>query len=216
MSKRKNHRHTKKSSSSTFEKKQLTLQTISVVMAMFLFMANIGWSFIQAHIEKENKLYNIRTVLAYEIYNNKKSIELIYKVRNIREYPTDDGEDTEEHPIYLDKYAKIKLSFLSSIDDKVFKIYNDKIDILSPDEVSLIMDYYSTLTNLKNRISETTLTLNKSIAKKQVEHAEYELNDVYMRIFELSDKLTSRYKNYTPKSSVDDLPCESLLCMESR
>lgn len=126
MSKRKNHHHTKKLSPSTFEKKQLVLQTISVVMAMVLFMANIGWSLIQNYIERENKLSNIRTVLAYEIYNNKKAIELIYNVRNIREHPTEDGEDgedTEEHPIYLDKYAKIKLSFLSSIGDKIFNIY---------------------------------------------------------------------------------------------
>lgn len=192
----------------------MVLQTISVVMAMVLFMGNIGWSLIQNYIERENKLSNIRTVLAYEIYNNKKAIELIYNVRNIREHPTEDGEDTEEHPIYLDKYAKIKLSFLSSIDDKIFNIYNNQLDILSPDEVSLIMDYYRTLTELKRKISETTLNINENMTKKRIENAEYTLNDIYMRIFSLSDKLTNWYKNYTPKSSIDDLPCESLSCMK--
>lgn len=214
MSKRKKHHHIKKLSSSTFEKKQLVLQTISVVRAMVLFMANIGWSLIQSYIERENKLLNIRTVLAYEIYNNKKAIELIYNVRNIREHPTEDGEDTEEHPIYLDKYANLKLSFLSSIDDKIFNIYNNQLDILSPDEVSLIMDYYRTLTELKRKISETTLTTNENMTKIRIESAEYTLNDIYMRIFNLSEKLTNRYIDYTPKSSIDNLPCESLSCMK--
>lgn len=194
--------------------KKTKWEAVSVIVAMILFMANICWTVIHDKMEKSDKIDNIRTIFAYEIYKNKKSISFIYGTKKIRQHKDIADEDLEIHPIYLDRFAKIKLNILSSIDDKIFNTYSNQINVLPPKEISLLMDYYESLTELKNGIPVAVQIINATPQKdeSEIESMEYRLNNTFMRVFSLSDRLSKQYNSYIPEKS--GIECNDVICTD--
>ncbi|HAL6726441.1 hypothetical protein [Escherichia coli] len=192
------------------EGKKIKWEAVSVIVAMFLFIANIGWTIIHDQMEKSDRRNNIRTIIAYEIYKNKKSINFIYGTKNIRQHKNISNEDLDIHPIYFDNLAKIKLSILSSIDDKIFKTYSNQINVLPPNEIAQLMGYYEALTELKNGIPIAVQILKSDSQKKEIESIELRLNNTFMRVLSLSDRLSRQYEKYIPEKN--NIGCNNLTC----
>ncbi|EJH3871159.1 hypothetical protein NDX70_005294, partial [Escherichia coli] len=114
------------------------------------------------------------------------------------------------HPIYFDNLAKIKLSILSSIDDKIFKTYSNQINVLPPNEIAQLMGYYEALTELKNGIPIAVQILKSDSQKKEIESMELRLNNTFMRVLSLSDRLSRQYEKYIPEKN--NIGCNNLTC----
>ena len=174
--------------------KRINWEASSVILAMILFIGNIIYSRYQDEMKVESEKDNIRTMLAYEISNNHRTLSFLDKTRNIG-FDKNMGYMTgEPFAINLKSLGGPRLTIASNQTDKVFKAYFSELSKLDKEDITLLMDYYHEQSILMERIKDTLKNM-KGSKRLDLEVEGYLLERHFINELNLSSILLKRYSH---------------------
>lgn len=142
----------------------------------------------------ESEKDNIRTMLAYEISNNHRTLSFLDKTRNIG-FDKNMGYMTgEPFAINLKSLGGPRLTIASNQTDKVFKAYFSELSKLDKEDITLLMDYYHEQSILMERIKDTLKNM-KGSKRLDLEVEGYLLERHFINELNLSSILLKRYSH---------------------
>lgn len=166
----------------------------SVILAMILFIGNIIYSRYQDGIKVESDKNNIRTMLAYEISNNHRTLSFLDKTRNIGFDKNAEHITGEPFAMNLKSLGGPRLTIASNQTDKVFKTYFSELSKLDKEDITLLMDYYHEQSILMEGV-KATLKNMKDSKSLDLEIEGYSLERHFLNELNLSNILLKRYSH---------------------
>lgn len=166
----------------------------SVILAMILFIGNIIYSRYQDGIKIESDKNNIRTMLAYEISNNHRTLSFLDKTRNICFDKNAEHITGEPFAMNLKSLGGPRLTIASNQTDKVFKTYFSELSKLDKEDITLLMDYYHEQSILMEGV-KATLKNMKDSKSLDLEIEGYSLERHFLNELNLSNILLKRYSH---------------------
>ncbi|HID4134370.1 TPA: lysogenic conversion protein [Pluralibacter gergoviae] len=174
--------------------KRINWEASSVILAMILFIGNIIYSRYQDEMKIESEKDNIRTMLAYEISNNHRTLSFLDKTRNIGLDKNMGYITGEPFAINLKSLGGPRLTIASNQTDKVFKAYFSELSKLDKEDITLLMDYYHEQSILMERIKDTLKNM-KGSKRLDLEVEGYLLERHFINELNLSNILLKRYSH---------------------
>ncbi|WP_253851891.1 lysogenic conversion protein [Pantoea sp. OXWO6B1] len=172
--------------------RNINWEASSVILAMILFIGNIIYSRYQDGMKVESEKNNIRTMLAYEISNNHRTLSFLDKTRNIGFDKNAEHITGEPFAINLKSLGGPRLTIASNQTDKVFKAYFSELSKLDKEDITLLMDYYHEQSILMEGI-KATLKNMKDSKSLDLEIEGYSLERHFLNELNLSNILLKRY-----------------------
>lgn len=188
-------------------REKINWQALSVMLAMFTFIAQILWSMYADYDKKQNDKLKLRTMFAYEIKSNSKPLCFVYATRHINSRPKG-YEFDEDVPIDLYGIGRVRLSMLSNFEDKVYSNYFTQIQILDADEIAFLMNYYKKLDDLKIQIGRSSSFMSKRHSAEEIDSENYMISTTFKDQLLLTRELIHRYSDLIPKVDVNDGSCD--------
>lgn len=174
--------------------RNINWEASSVILAMILFIGNIIYSRYQDGMKVESEKNNIRTMLAYEISNNHRTLSFLDKTRNIGFDKNAEHITGEPFAINLKSLGGPRLIIASNQTDKVFKAYFSELSKLDKEDITLLMDYYHEQSILMEGI-KATLKNMKDSKSLDLEIEGYSLERHFLNELNLSNILLKRYSH---------------------
>ena len=200
---------------STHNKIKFGIQTWSLLITCILFVVNIAFGRYQSYVDQEQQLNNVRVLIAYDIMKNESVLKHLYGIRGDTKEKDEDNESTELFPIHFDMRANARINYLSQLQDDFYsKVYSD-VKILPFDEAALILQYSKTLYEIKKKLSIVSAEINKNdTSGTEIKTLEMEINFQFIRLFEISGKLSEKYSKITSVMKRYNDECEYPGCFE--
>lgn len=200
---------------SSRNKIKIGIQTWSLLITCILFVANIAFGRYQSYIDQEQQRNNVRVLIAYDIMKNESILKYLYGIRGDTNDRDEDNESTELSPIHFDMRANARINHLSQLQDDFYsQVYSD-VKILPPDEVALILQYSRTLDEIKKYTSIARAEVAKNDASDTaMKRIEMEINFHFIRLLEMSDKLSKQYSSITSLMKIYNDECEYPGCFD--
>lgn len=174
--------------------RNINWEASSVILAMILFIGNIIYSRYQDGMKVESEKNNIRTMLAYEISNNHRTLSFLDKTRNIGFDKNAEHITGEPFAINLKSLGEPRLTIASNQTDKVFKAYFSELSKLDKEDITLLMDYYHEQSILMEG-TKATLKNMKDSKRLDLEIEGYSLERHFLNELNLSNILLKRYSH---------------------
>ncbi|HBR4821846.1 TPA: hypothetical protein L9W99_004997, partial [Klebsiella pneumoniae] len=167
----------------------LNWQAASVIMAMLLFIAQLGYNGYDKIRDSSDQAYKLRVLLLSEISNNLLTLSTggdeshaFGTVDICIPLPEDDKEA-------VDKMALVA----TNLHDEVYYSQLDKLSILSKDELNTVVKSYHSLTRLRTLSLE--LAFVKPLPNNKVKILRSEYSNLYNSLFALSSTFDNETKN---------------------
>lgn len=174
--------------------RNINWEASSVILAMMIFIGNLTSSRYQDEMKVESEKNNIRTMLAYEISNNHRTLNFLDKTRNIGFDKNAEHITGEPFAINLKSLGGPRLTIALNQTDKVFKAYFSKLSKLDKEDITLLMDYYHEQSILMEGI-KATLKNMKDSKNLDLEIEGYSLERHFLNELNLSNILLKRYNH---------------------
>ena len=178
--------------------RNINWEASSVILAMILFIGNITYSHYQDGMKVESEKNNIRTMLAYEISNNHRTLSFLDKMRNIGFDKNAEHITGEPFAINLKSLGEARLTIASNQNDKVFIAYFSELSKLDKADITLLMDYYHEHRILMEGI-KATLKNMKNSKSLDLDIEGYSLERHFLNELNLSNIILKRYSHLLPQ-----------------
>lgn len=180
--------------------RDINWEASSVILAMMLFIGNIIYSRYQDEMNVESEKNNIRTIFAYEISNNHRTLSFLDKTRNIGFDQNAENITGEPFAINLKSLGGPRLTIASNQTDKVFKAYFSELSKLDKEDITLLMDYYHEQSILIEGV-KATLKNMKDSQSLDLDIEGYSLERHFLNELNLSNILLKRYSHLLAEHS---------------
>ncbi|MBK5146021.1 lysogenic conversion protein [Budviciaceae bacterium BWR-B9] len=180
-------------------RKKWNIEIISLSIAFFGIFSSMIYTSITDNIKSEQEKNNIRTIIAYEISNNKKTLDFLDGTRNIGFDKDSDHMDDEPHAISLKSMGLIRIEIASHQSELIYQNYFSKLSILDHAEVVMIMNYYQAKNNLFRELDRAKLELKTSSDIDELDAMSSLLEEYFKTEYKLSTEILEKYKKLLPQ-----------------
>ena len=174
--------------------RNLNWEASSVILAMVLFIGNIIYTSYHDEVKSRSEKDNIRTMFAYEIYYNHRTLSFLDATRNIGFDKNAEHMTGEPFAINLKSLGGARLTIASDQSNRVFKKYFSKLSKLDKEDITLIMDYYHEQSILMKGIKATQENMSNS-KNVDLDIEGYSLERHFLNELNLSKIILERYNH---------------------
>lgn len=174
--------------------KRINWEAASVILAMLLFAANIFYVNYKDDLKSETEKNNIRTMFAYEIASNHRTLTFLDHTRKIGFDKNAERMTGEPFAVSLRSLGGVRLSIASDQTDLMYQTYFSQMSTLDKEDVTLLMDYYYELHALMKEITEARKAL-KSKDEIEMELEGDTLETHFLNEMNLSNILLKKYQH---------------------
>ncbi|WP_231568893.1 lysogenic conversion protein [Pantoea rodasii] len=174
--------------------KRMNWEAASVILAMLLFAANIFYTNYKDDLKSETEKNNIRTMFAYEIASNHRTLTFLDHTRMIGFDKNAERMTGEPFAVSLKSLGGVRLSIVSNQTDQMYQTYFSQMSTLDKEDVTLLMDYYYELHALMEEISKARKAL-KSKDEIEMELEGDTLETHFLNEMNLSNILLKKYQH---------------------
>jgi len=174
--------------------RNINWEASSVILAMVLFIGNVIYTTYHDEVKSSVEKDNIRTMFAYEIFYNHRTLNFLDKTRNIGFDKNADHITGEPFAIDLKSLGQVRLTIASNQSKKVYETYFSELSKLDKEDITLIMDYYHEQGLLMKgiKVTQENMNNNKTV---DLDVEGFSLERHFLNELNLSNIILKRYKH---------------------
>ena len=178
--------------------RKINWEAVSVILAMLLFAGNIVYTNYKDDRDSESARDNIRTMFAYEIAENHRTLAFLDGARPIGFDKNAERMTGEPFAISLKTLGAVRLAMASNQTDQVYQAYFSQLSKLDKEDVTLLMDYYAEMHMLLKEIDKAKDVIkSKDAIARDVESDTLETH--FLNEMNLSNILLAKYQHLLPR-----------------